>query len=200
MSSISIAPALFPYENGFIKEFTREEFLRMVGISYLNQIWPIYNDLRIYGNSRPPALAAAARELAAEHFPDQQALASEYIYLRLLMGTTTKTQHLCFSFNEALHRSPDWGRPQKIGIEAFLVPGFPHHRFRPETAVVYSQMLHQAAAKLVKAGWKSHTNGDFAGTEFQRVESLCYTHKIKEGLIFGLDLLANKLDEALATL
>ncbi len=189
-----VAPALFPYENGLVKEFTDGELLRMIDYKHWPELWVRYANLKSFGNSKPAEIAKVARELAASHFPSQQELAGEYIYLRFLMGASSKFWHLSHELGVELRKQGSTLRPND-----FLVPVFPGDYYFLSMGEV-EQLLHQVAAKLVKAGWKSHRNGNFAGTEFQRLAIICGKHPINEELTAGYTLRANKLDEELVKL
>ncbi len=184
------APTLFPYEKGLVKDFaifnhgkTDEAFVKA------------YYALRDYGNSMPAKIAVVARELAAKHFPEHEALAGEYIYLRYLMGTSSEIWHLCHELDKELRKIDSHMQPN----EFLTVPTDLHCPACLLSMGEFERLLHQAAAKLVKAGWKSHTNFNFAGTEFQRLAIICSKHKIDD-LFVGGSLRAAKLDEELAKL
>ncbi len=187
------APALFPYEKGLVKEFTDGEFLRMIDYKHWPELWVCYAKLKSYGNSKPAEIAKVARELAAKHFPEHEALAGEYIYLRYLMGTSSELWHHCYELGVELRKQGSTLRPN-----AFLIPPTPVDYYFLSSGEV-EQLLHKAAAKLVKAGWKSHTNGNFGGTEFQKLAIICGKRKIDD-CDAGYTLRANKLDEELAKL
>ncbi len=180
-------PALFPYELGIVKAMTQEDLPAAA--------WPAYCKLRDYGNSVPAKIAAIARELAAKHFPAQQELAAEYIYLRYLMGTSYSMWQYCWEMEQALK-----GTGSTLDPRALLEIPTDARCGYPSVLPDLEQKLHYAAAKLVKAGWKSHTNFNFAGTEFQKVAIICGKHEIDDDLFAGGSLRARLLDDELAKL
>ncbi len=184
---VPVTPALFPYETGLVKVFAQEELPAAV--------WPAYCELRDYGNSITTKIAVVAREVAAKHFPEHEALAGEYIYLRYLLGISL--WHFCRKLNEELLLSRS-----TLQLNEFLT--FPNEGHLGGIMCLsmaeFERLLHQAAAKLVKAGWKSHNRYNFAGTEFQKVAIICSKRKFDDDLFAGGSLRANKLDEELAKL
>ncbi len=187
------APVIFPYEAGLVKEFTDGELLRMIDYKHWPELWLRYANLKSFGNSKPAEIAKVARELAAKHFPEHEALAGEYIYLRYLMGFSCKFWLLGHELGVELRKQGSPLRPKD-----FLVPLFPADNYFLSIGPL-EQLLHQAAAKLVKAGWKSHRKGNFRGTEFQKLAIICGKHKLDD-CDAGYSLRANKLDEELAKL
>jgi hypothetical protein len=187
---VPVAPALFPYEKGLVKEDNTP------------RCWPslstfnTYCALREYGNSKPAEIAKVARELAAKHFPEHEALAGEYIYLRYLLGTCGDMWRFGNNLDKELRKIDS-----TLQLNEFLTFSDEGHLggIMCLSMTEFKRLLHQAAAKLVKAGWESHRNGNFAGTEFQKAAIICSKHKI-DGVDAGYSLDANALDQALAKL
>ncbi len=186
-ASAPVAPALFPYEKGMVKLLAQEDMPAAA--------WPAYCELRDYGNSMPPKIAVVAHELAAKHFPAHQELAAEYIYLRYLMGTSCAMWGYSWRLEQALKGAGSQLHPNEL----LIIPTTDNHIFNPILPDL-EKRLHHTAAKLVKAGWKSHTNFNFAGTEFQKLAIICSKREVDDDCCAGGTLRADLLDKELTKL